>query len=494
MDTVSELLDWFQTSGGSLDRSSVGFTVFPGCGRGAVALKDIPEGHVLFKIPRGLLLSAETSSLPGLIGLDRWKEAKMHMGWVGLILCMMWETVQGPSSKWSKYLESLPKTFDTPMFWSDAELGELKGTSVVDKLGKADAEKDFTEKLLPMVQSRPDLFLPETISVYYTLEIYHVMGSRILSRSFDVEKDEDQPEEDAGDETDGVAANTSLGSAMDVDLPQEETESAHGDSEHTDGDEDAEDEEEEPSGVSMVPLADMLNARYDSENAKLFHEKDDLRMVSTKPIKAGEQIWNTYGDLPNAELLRRYGHVDLVPLPNGELGNPGDVVEITADLAVAVLQTGDDAATKERIDWWLEQGGDDVVVLESDLEVPLALVSLIRLLRLTADEWEKTVEKDKVPKPKLDTEVLAVVYAVLERRLKEYPSTFDDDVELLRDESLSLNRRLALVVRIGEKRILQSAIQKIKGQQLEAQKGDGSRKRKTRPDQEGERMSKTQRR
>jgi SET domain-containing protein 6 len=157
-----------------------------------------------------------------------------------------------------------------------------------------------------------------------------------------------------------------------------------------------------------------------------------------------------------------------------------------------------------------------VVVLESDLEVPLALVSLIRLLRLTADEWEKTVEKDKVPKPKLDTEVLAVVCAVLERRLKEYPSTFDvrlcfhfrilstyflnmhflsqDDVELLRDESLSLNRRLALVVRIGEKRILQSAIQKIKAQQLEAQKGDGSRKRKTRPDQEGERMSKTQRR
>jgi SET domain-containing protein 6 len=48
----------------------------------------------------------------------------------------------------------------------------------------------------------------------------------------------------------------------------------------------------------------------------------------------------------------------MLPLPNGDLGNPGDVVEITADLAVAVLQT-DDAITKERIDWWLEQGGDE---------------------------------------------------------------------------------------------------------------------------------------
>ncbi|KAJ7933792.1 SET domain-containing protein [Mycena leptocephala] len=488
MDSISELLDWFQTSGGYLDQYFIGFTVFPGCGRGAVALKDIPEGHVLFKIPRGLLLSTDTSTLPGRVGLDRWREAKMHMGWVGLILCMMWETAQGSSSKWSKYLDSLPTTFDTPMFWSDLELEELKGTSVVEKLGKADAGRDFTEKLLPIVQSRPDLFPAETIPIYYTLEIYHVMGSRILSRSFDVEKDD--PEED----TEGnVGADTSLGSAMDVDVSQEEAESAHdGDSEHAEEDEDTE-EEEEPSGVSMVPLADMLNAQYGSENAKLFHEKDDLRMVSTKLIKAGEQIWNTYGDLPNAELLRRYGHVDMLPLPNGELGNPGDVVEITADLAVAVLQT-DDAITKERIDWWLEQGGDDVVVLESDLEVPLALVSLIRLLRLTADEWEKTVAKDKVPKPKMDSEVLDVVCAVLERRLQEYPYTSDDDVSLLRDETLSINKRHALIVRIGEKRILQSALQKIKAQQSEAQKGDSSRKRKMRSDEETERTSKTRRR
>ncbi|KAF7376573.1 Ribosomal lysine N-methyltransferase 4 [Mycena sanguinolenta] len=499
MDVVPKLLEWFHSSGGHLDQSSVGFSVFPDCGRGAVALKDIPEGHVLFRIPRGILLSTETSTLPGLIGLDRWRDAKMHMGWVGLILCMMWETAQGSTSKWSGYLDSLPKTFDTPMFWSDVELAELKGTSVVDKLGKADAEQDFTEKLLPLVQvstptnadamnsarrqSRPDIFPSETIPIYYTLEIYHVMGSRILSRSFDVEKDES--EEDT--ETDG-AANTSLGSAMDVDLPQEETESVHdGDSQHADEDE----EEEESSGVSMVPLADMLNARYGSENAKLFYEKEDLRMVSTKLIKSGEQIWNTYGDLPNAELLRRYGHVDMLPLPNGELGNPGDVVEITADLAVAVLQT-DEAMTKERIDWWLEQGGDDVVVLESDLEIPLALVSLIRLLRLTSDEWEKTVAKDKVPKPKLDNEVLDVVRAVLERRLNEYPSTLNDDIQLLGDETLSLTKRLALVVRTGEKRILQNTLQKIKIQQLDAKKGDGNRKRKA--DEEVGRTSKTRRR
>ncbi|KAJ7782346.1 SET domain-containing protein [Mycena maculata] len=485
MSDVSELLTWFQASGGSLD-SSVGFTEFPGCGRGAVALEDIPKGHVLFKIPREILLSTDTSTLPRRIGLDRWREAKMHIGWVGIILCMMWETAQGPSSIWSKYLESLPATFDTPMFWSDLELEQLAGTSVVGKLGKADAERDFKGKLLPMVQSRPDLFPLETIPIYYTLGIYHVMGSRILSRSFDVEKDdpEEEPEED------GAPADTSLGSAMDVDGPQDETESPHeGDSEP---DDDSEGDEEEPFGVSMVPLADMLNARYGSENAKLFYETDDLRMVSTKSIKAGEQIWNTYGDLPNSELLRRYGHVDMLPLPTGDLGNPGDVVEISADFAVAVLRP-DETVTKARIDWWLEQGGDDVVVLESDLEVPEALVSLIRLLRLTSDEWEKAVAKDKVPKPKIDNEILDVVRAIFERRLKEYPTTLADDVALLANETLPLNKRHALIVRIGEKRILERAMQKIESQRVDARKGDSSRKRKTQPEEEAGRMSKTRR-
>jgi SET domain-containing protein 6 len=103
-------------------------------------------------------------------------------------------------------------------------------------------------------------------------------------------------------------------------------------------------------------------------------------MITTRPIGAGEQIvmsllflfnihyltltqWNTYGDLPNAELLRRYGHVDVLPLSDGKLGNPGDVVEIRADAVVsAIMQrhsTLSSESSQERIDWWLEEGGDE---------------------------------------------------------------------------------------------------------------------------------------
>lgn len=104
-------------------------------------------------------------------------------------------------------------------------------------------------------------------------------------------------------------------------------------------------------------------------------------MVTTKPIKVGEQIveftsyvlfaskvspqWNTYGDLPNSNLLRRYGHVDIVPLPDGREGNPADIVEISASIVVSVM-LGQNLAShlsqetcKERIDWWLEEAGDE---------------------------------------------------------------------------------------------------------------------------------------
>lgn len=66
--------------------------------------------------------------------------------------------------------------------------------------------------------------------------------------------------------------------------------------------------------------------------------------------------WNTYGDLPNADLLRRYGHVDELVLEDSTVGNPKDVTEIRADLIVDVVRPTD---AKSRIEFWLEEGGDE---------------------------------------------------------------------------------------------------------------------------------------
>ncbi|KAG6920153.1 hypothetical protein DXG01_004919 [Tephrocybe rancida] len=464
------LLSWFQKNSGKIDTESVGFTTFSDSegGRGVIALKDIPEDHVLFAIPRSLLLSTRTSPLVSRFGAAAWKDLHLDQGWAGLILCMMWESANS-DSKWSEYLAILPTNFDTPMFWDESDLKELDGTSVVDKLGREEAEQSYKDKLLPAIQSRPDLFPPESAQ-YYSLSNYHLMGSRILSRSFNVQK------WDSGEEGEGAidAPTNTRSDEMDVDSRDSPEDKNNND------EAEEEEDEEDSSDTAMVPMADMLNARYGSENAKLFDDENELRMVSTKPIKAGEQIWNTYGDLPNAELLRRYGHVDLLPLPKGGEGNPGDVAEIRADIALSVILQKDSSLSedslRERIDWWLEEGGDDVFVLEADLGLPALLMSLIRLLVLDQDEWDSAKSKGKPPKPKIDAYILGIVHEVLETRLKAYPTTLQEDESKLSGQ-ISKNTKQAIVVRMGEKRILNELLAVVRDLQAK-QSGKGINKRK----------------
>ena len=79
--------------------------------------------------------------------------------------------------------------------------------------------------------------------------------------------------------------------------------------------------------------------------------------------------------MPNAALLRAYGHVDYLPLLNGEYGNPGDVVEVRADLVVSTIMENHPDRSGEnmdaRIDWWLEAGGDEYASSTFTFLIPL---------------------------------------------------------------------------------------------------------------------------
>ena len=123
-------------------------------------------------------------------------------------------------------------------------------------------------------QSRPDLF-PKEKEISFSLERYHLNGSRILSRSFHVEKWRGEHTEEDIDEDDNDAGEDS---AMDIDLQEPRAVEASGKSGQEedesgelqvegDNDDDSDDEDrEDPADVAMVPMADMLNARFESEN------------------------------------------------------------------------------------------------------------------------------------------------------------------------------------------------------------------------------------
>lgn len=240
-----------------------------------------------------------------------------------------------------------------------------------DTVGREQAEQLYAEKILPVIQRYPNVFTVTSGSAEgsegdgtkmvtpYSLEDFHVQGTRILSRSFTV----DRARARGAMSTDGKTGGDSM--------------------EGNDGDSDSDDEEDEPS-VVMVPFADMLNAAFGRTNAQLFHHSGRLVMISTQDISPGDQIFNTYGtpSPSNSELLRKYGHVDVDRLDESLLrrmpeymrgwpfGNGADTVDVSGKLVCQAVmerfvEVGKgtleevDSLTDERVDWWLENGGDE---------------------------------------------------------------------------------------------------------------------------------------
>jgi SET domain-containing protein 6 len=64
-------------------------------------------------------------------------------------------------------------------------------------------------------------------------------------------------------------------------------------------------------------------------------------MRAIKSIDKGSQIYNTYGNLPNHDLLRRYGYV----LP----GSKDDLVEIASEMIIQTLSRHTEEEVRRRI-------------------------------------------------------------------------------------------------------------------------------------------------
>lgn len=490
---MSDFLSWFKNAGGTLS-PLVGITEFPGMSRGAIALDDIEEGFTLFTIPRNILLSTRTTELRKRLGEADW--AALGSGWQPLIVSMMWEESRGNNSLWDGYLRDLPNQFDTLMFWSEEELIELQASTIKDKIGRADAERDYLENVYPIICRRSDVFDPALLGSHFSGERFHINGSRILSRSFHVEEWEtEQASDHDGDSNHGSPANDNEDDdtvpTLIEHVEAEPSMEVDGNANESDEDED----KEQVDDVAMVPMADILNARYGCENAKLFYEKDVLRMISTKDIARGDQIWNTYGDPPNADLLRRYGHVDLIPMDNKESNasslfpyeNPADEVEIRADLLLDIcLNNASESEKSQRTDVWLSLGGDDTFAIDKSDLLCKDMLGMIKYLSMTDEEVQDAVAKDKLPKGKPSGEILAKAIAVFQARLSQYTSSIEGDEGFLSAFTGPPNRLFnATFVRLCEKRLLKRAIEQ--GEAVLAQEGARSKGGKAKRPREEER-------
>jgi SET domain-containing protein 6 len=211
--------------------------------------------------------------------------------WGSLILVMLYEYLQGEASRWKPYFDVLPQQFDTPLFWTDAELKELKGTCLTpEKIGKEESDSMLRQRILPIVQQNLHIFYPEgatRLSEDELLALTHRIGSTIMAYAFDLEPENEEEEEY---EEDGWV-----------------------------------EDREGQNMLGMVPMADMLNANADFNVGFMFlsftrsdpdtlqahvDHAENLEVTTLRSdLKPGDEILNYYGPLPSSELLRRYGYV-----------------------------------------------------------------------------------------------------------------------------------------------------------------------------------------
>jgi SET domain-containing protein 6 len=397
-----------------------------------VATQHIAEHEVLFRIPRTAILSVENSILSTEIPASTFE---MLDPWLSLILVMLYEYTNGNASNWAPYFSVLPTEFNTLMFWSEDELAELQASAVVNKIGKEGANEAFMEQLLPVIKEFAPIFFAgderaaqraEEMRDERNVTLMHNMGSLIMAYAFDVEPA--TPRKDVDEE--GFA----------------------------------EEEEDEALPKGMIPLADMLNADADRNNARLFYEDKHLDMKALKPIRAGEEIFNDYGPLPRSDLLRRYGYVT-------DNYAQYDVVELSMDL-VNDLATAAGIHSEERLEYLDEQeivdtGYDITASSPFTIQESLSpeLVVIVETLLLTVDEFEKMKKKQKLPKPeKITSKGAEFLHKLVQVRISQYATSLEEDTASMNGvppvgNTIPKERRFAMAkaVRIGEKQLLKQA-------------------------------------
>ncbi|KAK4171686.1 hypothetical protein QBC36DRAFT_339500 [Triangularia setosa] len=446
-------LDWFQSLPGATFHKDIAIEDLRSrnAGRGIVAQADIAADTVLFTIPRSSILCAATSPLkdkiPNIFDLDSEEgddsedegEGSNQNSWTLLILILIYEYLQGSSSQWKSYLDVLPSTFNTPMFWTPNQLSFLQASAITSKIGQAEAEKMIASKILPVIRSHPQIFFPSSatpLSDDQLTQLAHRMGSTIMSYAFDLEQDMEIPEQ-------------------------------------LENDDEWEEDREGKTMLGMVPMADILNA--DAEfNAHINHAEDALTAVSLRPIRKGGEILNFYGPLSSAELLRRYGYVT-------EKHARWDVVELSWSLVSSALQPKLQVQPEpwEKISTLVQHNEEfeEAFVLERQspdpsstglLEESASFTSLPDELgeqfKLCLKVCKKVTEgrndiaalalNDKDFRKKLYLET--ILEAVMQRE-EEYGATLEQDDQLLRSGLPDEREKMAVWVRRGEKQILREA-------------------------------------
>jgi hypothetical protein len=226
-------------------------------GTGIFATASIPARVELVSIPFIECISAEsvmTTCLSEIInirpGLLSYPDELIAMG-----LMYAATHVNSENNPWIQHVKTIPRTYNTPLYWSEDEFNEIKGTNAyhLTNLMKKQIKADWEALHQPLSLEYPEM-LGET-----TIELYQWALSTVYSRAVGIYRK-------------GVYTRC------------------------------------------IPPVVDMANHNPEagSEAAETFTydvENDRISLINNTAKKQGDECFAVYGTYPNGKLLYTYGFV-----------------------------------------------------------------------------------------------------------------------------------------------------------------------------------------
>lgn len=215
------------------------------------------------------------------------------------------------------------------------------------------------------------------------------------------------------------------------------------------------------STTCMVPLADMLNdGRPWNTRWALSADGQFFELHTAGAVAAGEELVTSYGARGNLHLLVQYGFV--------HEDNVHDEVLMVFGLTVEDVHTEE----KQRLLGLSRPGEPRSYRLQRPFEAQ-ALAESLSFLRVAHAEVEELAMLSGAPdalaraKSRLSTEnerrAVAAFVAACQERLAGYETSLAEDERLLREGALTRNARNCVLLRRGEKQILQSYVEACAG-------------------------------
>ncbi|CAK9133198.1 unnamed protein product [Ilex paraguariensis] len=275
---------------------------------------DLHEGDLVATIPKRSCLTIKTSGARRLI-----EDAGLE-GYLGLSVSLMYERSLGEKGPWFEYFQLLPESECIPLMWTLDEVDSLLSGTELHKIVKEDKAliyEDWKECILPLTASAPLVLNPD----YFGVEQYLAAKSLIASRSFEIDNYHGFGMVPLAD-----LFNHKTG-AEDVHFTSVSSQFQDDDGADDNNNDDYHNTDDDKPRTQNSCLREHFSNGCDMDSSSTLRDDPTvLEMVIVKDVKAGSEVFNTYGFVGNAALLHRYGFT--------EPDNPYDIVNLDLELVL----------------------------------------------------------------------------------------------------------------------------------------------------------------